>query len=374
MTGLTAQTLSTISQDLMDENLIEVVGRRSGGRGHPASEYRVNPSGGFALGVNTDQDHVTIVLVDLSGKVRGRVRHNVRLPTLEAAIPLVTDAVETLLSEVPESTERTFGMGLAVPGRITHAGELTYPPRSMSSWVDQPLAEIFAAATGMPVWVENNANSAAVGESFYGIGNKHRNFFHIFLGTGVGCGIILDGLLYRGATGIAGEIGLFPVSKIGPGGGDSSFENLSNKISFYDVFQRLEDQNAIGPDIKTVEDLSVSGHPAIDQWLDHATTSLLEPVSFVQSLLDPEVFVFGGSIPTPLMQRLVARLESAVSGWHGGRLVVPRFLTATNGRDGAALGAATLPFYHALSVRPQGLVKKGLVKKPNRPKQLFATK
>ncbi len=366
MTGLTAQTLSKISQDLMDDGLIEIVGRRSEGRGHPASQFRVSPNGGFAIGVNADQDHVTIVLVDLSGKMRGRVRHNVRFPTLDDAVPLVTAAISKLFEEVPGSKARTYGMGLAVPGRITHEGELTYPPRNMGSWTDQSLSELFSSQTGIPVWVENNANSAAVGESFYGVGAKHRNFFHVFLGTGVGCGIILDGLLYRGATGIAGEFGLFPKSEIGPGGGDGSFQNLSNQISFYDVFERLENQDAIGSEIRTVEDLTLSGHPAIEEWLDGATKALLGPISSVQSLLDPEVFVFGGGVPTEVMQRLVSRLEAAVSGWHGGRLVVPKFLTATTGRDGAALGAATLPFYHTLSVRPHGLLKKA-----GRPKQLL---
>ncbi len=368
MTGLTAQTLSKISQDLMDEELIEISGHRSVGRGHPATEFVINPRGGFAIGVNADQDHVTIVLVDLSGKLRGRIRHNVRFPTLNDAIPMVRDAVEKLLSDVPDSRARTFGMGLAVPGRITHAGVLTYPPRDMSSWADTPLQEIFSELTGLPVWVENNANSAAIGESFHGVGNKYSHFFHVFLGTGVGCGIILNGLLYRGATGVAGEFGLFPSREIGPGGGDENFRNLSNQISFYDLFQRLEAQNAIGPEIKTVEDLTASEHPAMEEWLEDATNSLLAPISFVQSLLDPEVFVFGGSVPIPILERLVFRLEQAVNGWQGGRLVAPVFLTATTARDGAALGAATLPFYHTLSVRPQGLLKKS-----GRPKPLFAS-
>ncbi len=204
MTGLTAQTLSKISQELMEEGLVEVTGRRLAGRGQPASEFRVNPDGGYAIGVNTDQDHVTIVLVDLGGKLRGRIRHNIRYPTLENSLPMVSQAVDKLMRDVPGSRSRTYGVGLAVPGRITHQGELAYPPRNMLSWTSQPLEELFSAAIGLPVWVENNANSAAVGESFYGAGNRHRHFFHIFLGTGIGCGIILDGLLYRGATGIAG--------------------------------------------------------------------------------------------------------------------------------------------------------------------------
>ncbi len=163
-----------------------------------------------------------------------------------------------------------------------------------------------------------------------------------------------------------GEFGLYPVAGIGPGGGDENFHNLSNRISFHDVFERLEAEGAIAADIKTIEDLVAADHPAVEQWLDSTTTSLLEPISFVQSLLDPEIIVLGGSVPQSVIQQLVLRLESAVVGWHGGRLAVPRFLAATTGRDGAALGAATLPFYHALSVRPQGLLKKA-----GRPRLLF---
>jgi len=357
MTGLTAQTVSKISQALMANGLVEISGRRSSGRGYPAPEFRVRPNGGYALGVNVDQDHITIILVDFSGAIRGRVHYNVRFPSLEYALPIVAKAVDDLLDQIPKSRLRTYGVGLAVPGRISMEGELIHPPRSLMSWKNQPLRKMFSNATKLPVWVENNANSAAIGESYYGVGHKHRNFFHMFLGTGVGCGIIINGQLYKGASGFAGEIGLYPMNPLGPEGGDENFENLSDHISFYGVFQNLEAKNEIGAEIKTVEDLVASNHPAIEDWLKDTTKALLAPVSVVQSLLDPEVFVFGGGVPATLMERLVTKLDKAVSKWSEGKLVPPKFISATTGRDGTALGAATLPFYYALSVSPEGLLK-----------------
>ncbi len=351
----------------MEEGLIEIAGRRSAGRGYPAPEFRIRPSGGFALGVNVDQDQITVVLVDFAGILCGRIHHNIRFPSVDVALEIVKNAVVDLYRQTPEARQKTYGMGLAVPGCITLEGELATPPAGMIAWQGLPLQDLFAAASGYPVWVENNANSAAVGESFYGVGQKHLNFLHIVLGTGVGCGLILNGLLYRGSLGFAGELGLYPMTPLESYGDNKIYRNLSESISFNSIFERLKAQNEIGQDIKTINDLVASNHPEIEIWLEHTTALLLTPVSVVQSLLDPDAIVISGDVSLGLIERLVGRLNDTVATWQGGQLMVPKFLTAKVGSDGAALGAATLPFYHALSVRPEGLLKNA-----GPPKPLFA--
>ncbi|MCG8510683.1 MAG: ROK family transcriptional regulator, partial [Rhodospirillales bacterium] len=169
LTGLTAQTVNLITKDLIESDIITVTGARRGRRGHPAIEMQINPDGGYAIGVNLDQDRIVILLVDLQGTVHGRASLKTDFPPPETALPLIAENIAQLIGADPARDGKMLGIGMAVPGRLSLQQELVIPPSRLKAWNRIPIVSRLSEATGLPVILENDANAAAVGETLYGV-------------------------------------------------------------------------------------------------------------------------------------------------------------------------------------------------------------
>lgn len=147
------------------------------------------------------------------GDAAGRVRASRRRPTEASGDPqrdlarLVEDA-RALLAEVAEPVS---GVGVSAPGPLDRARGALLSPPNLPGWDDVPLRDALAQALGLPVWLENDANAAALAEWRFGAGQGCRDLVYLTMSTGIGAGLILDGRLYTGAGGNAGELGHVPV-------------------------------------------------------------------------------------------------------------------------------------------------------------------
>ncbi len=131
----------------------------------------------------------------------------------EAVVKRIVSAVA--LASEQQMAEKPSAVGLAVPGAIDfEKGLVTWSP-NFPDWRNVPVARDVSALLGAPVVIENDANAAAVGEGWIGSARGERNFVMMALGTGVGGGVVLDGRVWRGSTGMAGEIGHIPVREGG---------------------------------------------------------------------------------------------------------------------------------------------------------------
>jgi len=110
---------------------------------------------------------------------------------------------------------RLLGIGMAMPGPFDVEGMTSVGPTALPGWQDFPVAEELQRLTGIPVTVENDATAAAIGERLYGVARNLGSFVYLFIGTGLGAGLFLDGHLYKGSRHNAGEIGHMIVK---PGG------------------------------------------------------------------------------------------------------------------------------------------------------------
>ena len=136
-TSLTPQTIAYISKKLVAENLVLEMGRRRGGRGQPATEFAINPEGGFSAGINIDRDHLTIILIDLSGQIRGRmhIEKNFMLP--DEAFEWIEAAFKNVLSESGLKRTDITGVGLAMPFKLGYR-RLAITPEPFAAWKDYP--------------------------------------------------------------------------------------------------------------------------------------------------------------------------------------------------------------------------------------------
>jgi predicted NBD/HSP70 family sugar kinase len=363
-TELTVQTVSNLVKQLLDLDLVYEAERKQDGRGAPSVSLALNADGGFTVGLDLDRDHLTGVLVDLSGKVRQRLHHELDFPPPEVAFEMMVRMVEDLLALEGLSSERLWGIGIGVPGPMHQSpendGTYLINPKAFPDWHDVPLADWLHARLSLPVFIENNATAAAIGERWYGEGQKIASFFYFYFGSGLGGGLLIDGQPYEGFSGNAGEIGYLPSVIPAENGREDDPPHVGLHFYMPRLFERLRSE---GVDVATPDDLE----PLLDQqiplfevWLEDAANHLASLSLGIEYILDPEAIFFGGRLPDPIIDALLKRVQELLPSRRiGGKVTTPELQLATAGVDAAALGVATLPFYEFSAPMPKVLLKQG---------------
>lgn len=205
--GLNRSTVSSIVEQLLHAGLIQETCRQTDKLGRPGLSLAINPLGGCAVGVEMDGAGVRVVLTDFTAnciwrrtlKVEGTGRQE---DYLQGAEELVRKA----LLHAQAMGLRVLGIGVALPGLVdVHSGELRYAPSL--HWHDIPFRERWSRRFGLPILIENNANAAALGEYYFGVAQNVPNFLYIGASATMGGGIVINGELFRGRGGFAGEMG-----------------------------------------------------------------------------------------------------------------------------------------------------------------------
>lgn len=214
--NLTRAAVTGIINDLVNAGLVrEVDGSSAGGRTPIVLE--INPRRGFVVGVDMGATHVTLLLADFSARL-----------ILELEEPLdinmgpkpCLDAVDRLMRELLQKAglgiEQILAIGVGVPGpTVIEAGMVSGPP-IMPGWDGYPIRDHLQKLWGCPVSLNNDAELGALGEWSYGAGRGECELVYVKVGTGIGAGLLLDGQIYHGMNGSAGEIGHTTIEENGP--------------------------------------------------------------------------------------------------------------------------------------------------------------
>jgi predicted NBD/HSP70 family sugar kinase len=208
---LSPATVSTVTKRLIQDGVLDVLDFGPSGGGRPGQLLGLVPTAGHAVGVKVAVDHLTMVDVRLDGDVVGSRE--------EAFDVMADDALHRLAASlgafVAESSSPLLGIGVGVPG-IVGRPDLGVVDAAVLGWVRAPVGRRLRAELDTPILVENDVKALAVAESLYGRGRDRRNFVVITIGRGVGFASISDGVVQRGASGGAGEIGHVTVVGSGP--------------------------------------------------------------------------------------------------------------------------------------------------------------
>lgn len=349
-TALSTQTVSNIVELLLDRGVLQIGERRSGRRGQPAVEIDLNPRGGYAIGLHLDRDHMTGVLLDLSGTQHQTIHHEWDFPTPQEALPVLADAVTTLYRSHGVTAEDIWGVGLALPGPLdVAAGSMVAPPNFLG-WDQVPIRDLLSQEINLPVSLETDATAAAVGERWFGHGRDMRDFFYIFFGVGVGGGMILNGKPYRGAFNTAAMFGHVPVEPYGQRcvcGGRGCLELYISLASLYDA---LGSMDQLERSASAVTQHFVNRDARLMEWLDRAADRLAPALVTLENLLNLEAIIFGGRLPAPVLDDLLLRVSERLPDVQMRALQHHPRLLRTHAEDrAAALGAATLPLYDAFT-------------------------
>jgi len=349
--SLTKQTVSNIVGELISQGLVvETSQRQSRKGGKPATDLEINPEGAFTVGLALGRDRLSGVLVNLAGIVRARVRYDLEFPSPDETVRLMGEATRRLTEGQDIPSERLWGVGVGVPGPLdTRSGNVVSPP-NFPGWEEVPIVDLLRAHTGHPIYLENNATAAAIGETWYGVGRYVRTFFYVFFGIGLGGGLIISGEPYRGASGNAGAFGNTPVVSFGGGGTYVGAARLEDYVSLSALSRQLGGQDFKIPNYAELGALCKRGHPPLMTWLRVAARYLAPALANIENTFDPEAVVFGGRLPESLIGELIREVERLLPRFRlPGKTQVPKLVAAQSGEDAAALGVATLPIHEALT-------------------------
>jgi len=291
--GADKSTVSAIVRDFEAIGLVERTRGPGRGPGRPAERISLSPRGGLLVGIHPRPSELRFVAANLDGTPVGTCSR-----AMPAAAENLPEAVALGLRELTDGIGRRasdiVAVGVSISGLIAADGHLAQSPNL--GWREVPLRKLLHRAVRKPLYIDNNSNSAAIAEQMFGHGKVTDHFLYVGSGSGVGAGLILDGSLYRGATGYSGEIGHFKVVPNGdpcPCGGRGC---LSAYLTDTAVIRRLR---GAGVDVDSASEVlcrAESGDAPVLAKLDEAGGHLGYALGNVVNLLSPRLIVLGGGL------------------------------------------------------------------------------
>ncbi|MCP4382340.1 MAG: ROK family transcriptional regulator, partial [Hyphomicrobiales bacterium] len=291
-TGLTPQAIANIVDNLIDAGLVREAGRRKSARGQPPIAIEIANDGGYALGVRIDETSFNAVASDLGGELiemrEGPVPRDLGPDWLD----FVTEIHAGLTARF--KTRRCLGIGLVTPGPFDIAWPGVPTPGAIPQLQNRGITGQLAARTETEVFLENDAFAAALGEKLYGCAIDLTDFFYVYVGEGVGGGIVIRGEPYRGNRGNAGEFGHVIVDPEGPQCYCGNRGCLGEYLSLGSKRRALDAgaQSGTDPD------------ETLDRWIQQASEALSVGIAGIENLFDPQMVVVGGAAPVTLLDRL----------------------------------------------------------------------
>lgn len=331
-----------------------------------------------------------VVGVDLGGtQIRSAVLRGATLlsrvslltgeqPSPDRVVPRMIQAVEQSLSEAGVTLEQIAGLGIGAPGPLNgHTGVVFCPP-NLPGWYDVPLVSLFQKHFNIPIFLENDANAAALGEQMFGAGRGSQEIVYITISTGIGGGVITSGKILRGLIGTAAELGHMTVDLHGPRCNCGNIGCLESITSGTAIAHRANERIALGQaenlltfalthqppepatdtpfdvahaspmhvNARTVALAAEAGIPEARAIIAEAAEALGAGLVNIAHIFNPEIIILGGGVS----QIGAPLLDPARRIFQERTMRVPRdaarIVMAKLGSDAGLVGAGALVYYH----------------------------
>ncbi len=314
MTELNKSTVSSLVEDLLARGLVREAGVNSMGTGRPATLLEVNPQAGGVIGAELGVDFVAAGLMNFAGQMLWRQK--VKADPFEEQAKTISQTLELVDEAIGRCRDlglRVLGLGLAAPGTVDlQEGVMIFSPNLR--WHDVPLRKIFSEHTGLRVFVENDANAAAVAEHLFGVMRQVRDFIFIYAGVGVGGGLFLNGKLYRGQNGYAGEIGHIAMMTAGHDelclcGNPGCWETYANQRAVIREVEALlregraslipalmAERGEPAPTLEVIRQAAEAGDEAAVEAFERVGHAMGLGIAGIVNIFNPEKVVVGGAL------------------------------------------------------------------------------
>lgn len=356
LTGLTPTAAGIIVSNLLERGLIgeSGIGESSGGRRPVLLELKSHSF--FTVGVDLDTSYLNLALMDITGSTVGesfiKLSENIGFCAVMSSIESL---VGQLLQQHDISTDKLLGIGISVPGLVdADTGEIILAPNL--GWRNVNVKESLSGLTDIPVYLENEAMASAVAENWIGSCQGIQNFICINVKSGIGAGIFVNGKLYRGASGSAGEVGHIFVDEAGAKcacGNYGCLETRSSTTHIVEKAKKLVRQGTVSSinNAGDVEQINIDTIIAAAREQDEIAKSILVEsaryigiaVSSLINILNPSRIVLGkefvkyGDLVLDQLKKTALHKALELPGSKADIIITPL------GEKASMLGAAIIP-------------------------------
>lgn len=363
--GINVVTVSSYVEEFIKNNLVseKELDVSEGGR-RPAL-LDLNPEAGFIIGVGLNLMNMVGLLVDLKGNIITKTQISRPNASVKEISECLLEIIREVLRRSKEYANNIRGVGVGIAGLINKKNWSVHWPQKIDHYytyasVDLPLGELIEKEFNLPSLIENDATCACFGEHWLDLNRELKNIVYMF--SGVGTGIVINGEIYAGSQGYAGEPSVYNYKE------DSSFNCAMGNTCFLKrweidlgivsdvkaLLERSKDKDAVDGfftqgavnisniDLKSVFNAAKAGNPLACQALDLAGKRLGIKIAFLVNLLNPEVVVIGGGLEEA-GDAFLSKVSSTIKSWAFREATEDLRVVYSRLRENAvALGAASL--------------------------------
>jgi predicted NBD/HSP70 family sugar kinase len=350
VTGLARSTVAQRVDALLGQGLVYEAGGSASTGGRPPTVLAFNRDAGVVLVADLGATHARVAVSDLVGTPLAERASDLDIALgPEHGLAWVAERFTELLDEVGRSRHDVRGIGVGVPGPVDFDTGRPANPPIMPGWDDFPIPDWFASRYSAPVLVDNDVNIMARGEHWM----HWRETEHLLLikvGTGIGCGIVADGQIHRGARGAAGDIGHIRATSredvVCRCGNIGCLEAIAGGQA---LAQRLAGAGEDASYSRDVVRLVRSGHPGAIRMVRDAGRTLGEVLAGTVNFFNPAVIVIGGDIAEAHAQLLAGVREGIFSRSLPLATRDLRIVPCRLGDRAGVIGAAIMAIEHVLA-------------------------
>jgi glucokinase-like ROK family protein len=361
MTGLNKSTVSSLVHALLAHGFVHEIGTSSSGIGRPSVLLTLNPQAGYIVSAEIGVGFILVICADFTVRVFWELREPIS-PDMEQAevlrrlIQLIREAMTS--ADFAVHGQRLLGIALGVPGLVKQVdGRLLFAPNL--GWREVGIgAQLREAFPGVAIYIDNEANLAALGEYFFGAAQYYDDILYISVGVGLGGAFVRSGQLMRGANGFAGELGhisMYPDGELCNCGNRGCWETA---VSQQILFRRVREAISQGaPTILNEDELNIAAITAAARAGDRIALDALRAVgrelgvgiASLVNVLNPDLVLVGGSMSVAgefLMPAVQAEVDRRALKWSAASVAVA---LARHGDQACVMGGAAVVYQTILT-------------------------
>lgn len=364
ITGLNKTTVSSLVEELLAHDFVREIGPNASAGGRPAVLLELNPDAGCIIGVEIGVGYLSVVLADFRASIRWRrqVPFPVSLDQRRVMSRLVT-LLRQAVRQRQRSGARLLGIGVSVSGLVDVAsGTEIFAPNL--GWRNVPVRQILSAKFDVPIFVDNDAHAAALGERYLGVAQRVDNFVSVVGNVGLGAGLVIGGQIFQGASGYAGEAGHTTLDSNGPlchCGNRGCWERLASQRALVERVQKaIHGGQSSSIDAMAGRDLdqitihmivaaAEAGDDVARRALEETGVYLGIGIANLVNTLNPTMVVLGGALSAadeflmPVIRRVVSE-RAVIEPRQAAQIVVSAFKS-----DACVMGSVALVLHDLLS-------------------------
>src|ERR1700754_4925789 len=300
-TGLSRSTVSSLVADLQADGL--VVERPEPGSAHGAQGSRppillsFDASAGAAVGVDFGHNHLRVAVSDLASTILSERKQPLDTDhDAQEGLEMAAELVVQTLAEAGVTKETVIGAGMGLPGPVDQGEGVVGSSAILPGWIGMGAAKELRKRLDVPVMVDNDANLGALAEAAFGAGRDAGDLIYLKISSGIGAGLILNGRLYRGSAGLAGELGHVLVNPDGivcRCGNRGCLETVAATGALVDLLRRSHGDDLT---VATMIELAAQGDAGCRRVIGDAGRALGQVVATLLNVLNPEMLIVGGDL------------------------------------------------------------------------------